>query len=710
MLLRTVFVGAVVAGASGCGGDPSPKPPGGETPPGCDASDAACGCAEPLTARADGEGCIEISPEHDCPAGTMAAMGSRECRPVGWMSACPTGMETDDSGWGCIDVQPSEPCAGATMEVLGQPTCQPIGDCDGAFPPADATLFVDDDYGEGSLDGTHFATIGDALAAAAANAVIAVEAGVYIESLDVADALHIVGRCAGEVVVESPDGQAPGVQVIGVGGVTVRGMTLRGHRAGVGVMDGDVTVADCLIEGSSLVGAVAVEGGTLRVERSRIVDTSQEAGEWGANVSIEAESVAEIVDSSLVRGSRHGLTAAGAGSFVSLVRSIVRDTLPDATGEFGKGVVVGLGATGSIVQSAIIDNRAANVAVGSGAGSHLEVTRSVLRGAVEDGFGSLGDGLEVLDDAEADVDSTAIVGNMGFGIAVSTGGRLRVQASIVRGSGGVDPGRRGRGAAALAGGSLELSDCALVELDDAGVLVQESGSRGAIRTTLVRGVRMTEYTTPGDGYGVFAGFGAVVEIGDSTVMDVDRVGLLLGGVGADGSPSSAVVTRALIAGTRPAHSSLFGRGVEVIDGASLTLDDSAVIGSHELGVSVGMAASRAVLHGGVVRATGLGGSGDFGHGVLAQQGAIAVLQGANVIDNLRVGLLFSAASGDVIGVLVADNAVGIHAQSGSSLHELGEVPGEPLPSIVRVSTDTRFVGNDTRVGTGVVPVPTPIGP
>jgi hypothetical protein len=94
--------------------------------------------------------------------------------------------------------------------------------------------------------------------------------------------------------------------------------------------------------------------------------------------------------------------------------------------------------------------------------------------------------------------------------------------------------------------------------------------------------------------------------------------------------------------------------------------------------------------------------------VLAQQGADLTLQDTYVLDNGAVGLIFSGSSGRVAGALVAANVVGIHAQDGSMLEEVETLPGAAAPLMVRVKSTSRFVGNASRVGSGFIPVPSPI--
>ncbi|HSO33468.1 MAG TPA: hypothetical protein VLT33_13130, partial [Labilithrix sp.] len=155
-------------------------------------------CPAGFAPDAAGFGCTEILPAAaaSCPARSMPVLGKTACAPVA-AAACAAGFETAPGGWGCRAVAASA-CTGATMEVLGLATCAPVGDCNAAFPPAGSTHFVDAAFTAGQIDGAHFKTLGAALAAAPAGAVIAVQAGSYAEVLAPARSLKIVGRCAGQ--------------------------------------------------------------------------------------------------------------------------------------------------------------------------------------------------------------------------------------------------------------------------------------------------------------------------------------------------------------------------------------------------------------------------------------------------------------------------------------------------------------------------------
>lgn len=196
-----------------------------------------------------GQGCEPVTPDAECPAGSMPVAGLATCQPVGW-TACDAGFAADPSGWACSAVEPAGPCAGATRRALGQTSCVPVGDCAAPFPPAAATLFVDDGYTAAQLDATHFSSLASAVAAAPTGATIAIEAGRYPVALTPPRAVTLAGRCPGQVFL---DGSAAteGVLANGIKGVKVSGLTLSGHRVGAKALNGGtLELTDVVVEGS----------------------------------------------------------------------------------------------------------------------------------------------------------------------------------------------------------------------------------------------------------------------------------------------------------------------------------------------------------------------------------------------------------------------------------------------------------------------------
>ncbi len=272
-----VLFAALAASVAACSDDPS-----GGTTPGGESGPLVCGegerrddaanackaigwsaCPAGFTAAPDGHGCVEVLPAGACETGTMPAIGESACTKTG-IDACAAGFGRDATGWGCVATLATSACSGATKETIGSASCQPIGDCAAAFPPADASVFVDPSFGDGQLDATHVRTIEAGIAAAAPNATIAVAAGTYATDVAPAKSVRLVGRCAAQVSITG----STGVSASGGADVTVERVTISGGAAGAG-SGAKLTLRDVVVDASRGTGIVAKGSGTrLVVERS----------------------------------------------------------------------------------------------------------------------------------------------------------------------------------------------------------------------------------------------------------------------------------------------------------------------------------------------------------------------------------------------------------------------------------------------------------
>ncbi|MBW2454319.1 MAG: DUF1565 domain-containing protein, partial [Deltaproteobacteria bacterium] len=176
------------------------------------AEQAPAACLPPDRLLDDGR-CLAPDVQDDgCRAGELG-LADGTCQPAGVPpELCAEGFEAVDGG--CQPVLPAEPCPKGTVALPGETACHPLGDC-GAAPwgdlPVDgATQYVDAGYTGGSSDGSAQApwtTIGEAIAAAAPGALIAVAAGSYAENVMIASkSVRLWGRCAELVEVVGTSG------------------------------------------------------------------------------------------------------------------------------------------------------------------------------------------------------------------------------------------------------------------------------------------------------------------------------------------------------------------------------------------------------------------------------------------------------------------------------------------------------------------------
>lgn len=618
--------------ATSCGDDADPGLTGGTggetTAPSCPAGTAS---------HASGEGCVAVLAE-SCGPGTMPVRGSVECVPVG-PEACPRGFAPHGSGYGCVDGLGAA-CSGATRDDLEAAGCVAIGDC-AASPFDGATVFVDDSFTDDELDETHVRTLAEGLSAAPDGAVIGVEAGTYVEAIAPSADVTIVGRCAEQVVVHSPGGAAPGIALTDAVQVSVSGLTLTGHRGGVVVQQGTLLLEEVLLDDNREIGILAVgTGSEVALQGSVVRGTSSAAnGALGRGIDIEAGARVTLSRSSVVSNREIGIFVEGGGSEVELTSSVVRSTDADGAGLEGRGVNVRMGASARVIESVVAESTTMGV-FAAGAGTSVSLERSVVRDTRVDGQGMFGRGVSLIEGAAVTLVDSTVAGNRDSGISVEDAGTLlSMDASAIVSTTPVPDGRWGFGLTLRDGSSAELSRTAVSQNQDLGVVA----------------------------------VGGSVALADSLVEKT-------------------------IAAPAIDH----GFGLAVIEGASLSVERSAIVDHQGMGLLVGTGAVASLVDT-IVRGNTPTPGGRFGFGLLAV-GARADVTSTTIAGSASVGLFYAAASGLIATASVHDNAIGLQTQEGSALLEPATAPPELGPLEV-VLVGTSVVGNERRLGSDVLPVP-----
>lgn len=692
-----------------CGGD---DPPAGSTHTTTVSTSSAPECAEGFSADARGA-CVEIVPAEPCPAGTRPAIGSATCVPVGIATACPDGLSADASGWGCTDTLPAGGCAGATREAVGSTSCVAIGDCAGAFPPAGA-LLVDDDFGPGDLDATHFATIGDALAAAAPGATVAVEAGTYAEDLSLDASVTLVGRCPAQVRIEPVSGVDPGIVTTKkTADVTLRGLTVVGHYTGIAVYAGaHATIEDVVVEAPVAFG-ILVDASSAVVRRSKVagaVISADGHGAWG----IAAGGPSEVtVEDAMVEGGTDALLVGTEGATLTATRFVATGQAPQppirAAGVYARGGSIAL-------DRCVLHDMTVDGAIEAElAPAKVEVKDTVVRDVHLGGALAHGHGAVAFDGAALSIATTTISRADSVGVvARAAGSSVEVVDSVVLGP---------PSASAVPDAELTFAS------DGAGMGVQVTdGASAALDGLAVQGAF---------GFGIFASSGAKLDakrvlVDAMRALDPDRIPPLPFGLGieidgAEATLEDVTVTRALLGAIavgkagRLAGSAVYvrdvtasepigiGAGISVGEGGVVELDRCAIVESATTGLLATRGPEASIhLTSSTLRSTRPAAEG-FGHAVVALGEASVVLERCSILDSFAVGVAAAGGRVRLVSSVVAGNPVALHVQDGSFLVE-SDADGALDPDEVRVSHDCRFVENATRIGSGEIPLPEDVVP
>ncbi len=619
-----------------CDGGPCPLPP-----TACDAGTMltatnACApvgwtsCPAGFTADPSGWGCAPIIAAGPCDAGTAPRLGEPGCVPIGWTN-CTAGFAPADGGWGCDPVLPPTACSGATREALGLDTCVPIGDCsDAGFPPAGATLFVDDSFT--AVDATHFRTISEALVAALPGATIAVESGTYSEALAPNRPVNLIGRCPAQVRLTTDGGTAA---------ITVLGP----HQVGVE----NLTISGALL-------AMRLEAGARVTARRLVIDGNR-------------RSAVQVVDPA---------------TQLTLEESVIRNTLPDpGTNTFGQGLAASFGAQLSLTDVAIVGNREVGVFIDR-MPTHLEGRRLlVLSTLPRMSTNRLGWGIAVQGGATLDAFGVAVAGNTGAGVLVTqANSRLALTDFVIQGTKvGKDNANADVSvqAAAQLGGRLQLQSGAISDGVQLGLDVDGANSQATLTNVTIRGLsgagaatRAIEVSSSGRltanglavvrigaegltaidgnvtiddavfselaGPGIRSQLSSVVTASDLTVDRASAAGLVAITGGRLSASSCAVLgTRLGNAGT----ATQTGYGAISQDGASATLDRCLFDGNQLAGLyaSGGALAAKSTI----VRGTLPSDAGEYGQGAVAENGGTLTLEGLLFDRNRAAGLQSSNA-------------------------------------------------------------------
>jgi hypothetical protein len=205
------------------------------------------------------------------------------------------------------------------------------------------------------------------------------------------------------------------------------------------------------------------------------------------------------------------------------------------------------------------------------------------------------------------------------------------------------------------------------------------------------------------------GLGVLVNAGSLRAEQLSISKGSLAGISAGRGASiaaSAVLVRDIAAGT-PMDT---GSGVALGEGGTIEIERLIVERTLGIGVlAVRGAGSVFRLKKSVVRDTLLSPKFSFGYGIAGGAGSTIELEDTVISGSPVVGLAGVGGAGRVAGGAFVRNRVAIHVQDGSTLQSADD-DGDLGETELRVSSSTSFEGNETKVGSGAIPVPTSVLP
>lgn len=691
----------------------------------------AAECAEGFTRAASGWGCDEVLPPAPCTGPTRENLGSTTCVPVGdcnapfppanathFVNAAFADAQVDATHFKTINAAVDAAPSGAVVAVDTGIYNEGIG-------PSRAITIVGRCPQKVRLIGSALEFPG-VFSRGVKNISVS---GVSLEG-------HFQGvRAEGggtitvsDVVIESPRlsgmiAYQPG-SVVTASRVVVRNAQTGKSIAGVGAAadaGGKLDMTDVVIAASNDVGIDATnasgESKTPSVITGRRVvvrDTrpSKKAPAGSGAAAFDGCSVS--LESSVIKGTYGiGMLVEIGGATGTLKNTVVRGTILSPADQIGGGVLAYDESNVTVERCTLVDNEQAGLYARGRA--KLTLKGSTVTRSKPQADGVFGMGLYTDQGAKVDVASSAFVDNAYYGVAVLDAPTLfHAEGSLIRGTKRSSKDVLGRGINVENAGAAELDGVSFVANGDESIFVRGAPTgKGRSHVTATR-IIVRDTTSRADGSlgdGVVVQGGGLLDLDMAAVVRARRSGIILNDLLApDGTPAEANIVHAVVRDTQAAGDALGDakgialEGVGIASGGTLSLRASAVSGSVQFGVVLGGKHSVATVESTVIRNTTPRATGEYGHGFVGIDGATAVMKNTILIGN-RIGLAFESSSATLSNMLVEKNAVGIHVQGGSQLQTAAAAPTEPTPSVVIVTDDSRFIDNQTRVGSGNVPLP-----
>ncbi|MGF1465445.1 MAG: hypothetical protein ACFCGT_04860 [Sandaracinaceae bacterium] len=547
-------------------------------------------------------------------------------------------------------------CAPGEAHFPGEPGCRPLGEPCGEGPFADASdlepatlLHVDQSSepgGDGAA-GTPFATLAAAFDAATDGTTVLLAAGRYVVDRVWPSGSSVRGRCVARTSLAAPDFAGTRTAVVETGpgraGFRIKNVTVGpAPLAGVEVRGrgGVLSLDEIRIAATTTRGLYVVEGAEARVRDLGVTGTvSSSDGTLGRGVHVASGGQLTVQRGLLRANQDSGVFAEGVDTTVAVLDVAILENQPQSGGSVGGGLHVEQGAW-------------------------LLADGAFLHGNLDLGVGVMGRGTTALlfDIALVDTRPGPRDPRFGMGIVILDGAALTVERGLLRAN-------RVFGLLANgAGTTATLTDVAVLDT----MVQQETGAGGR---------------------GLLVQFGAELTLERGVLRRNREIGVFV--YGAD---TFAGLTDVAVLDTqaRPADGAL-GRGLDISEGARLSLERGVLRGNRDVGVFVAGNGTSATLTDVAVVDTQAEASGTGGRGLDVERGAALHLERGIVQGNRDIGVF---ANGDDATVAMVDVAVlhtlpversgfggrGVHVQRGATLtvdrglvrrnHEVGVFVGE----------------------------------
>ena len=345
---------------------------------------------------------------------------------------------------------------------------------------------------------------------------------------------------------------------------------------------------------------------------------------------------AVVTDNALI-----SVLADGLSTELTLDEVLISDSRTDEDGFFGYGLQARDGAT--LRASAVRLEANAGVAVFAlDADTVVSLVDSEAIDTRPDPSGSYGFGLTVTAGARIDVDATTIARNVGAAVlAGGSGAIVTLNGCLLLDTAPDRNGNKGVG--------VDASDGAIVTL--AGSRIEGSTGWGLVLSGGDTLVSLTDVSITGTlaERGIENGFGILAQGGARlTGSDVELAGNMGAGLVVTGRNTTVELDGLSVVDTKEWTDGTSGFGIDVSDGGHLALRTGVVARNQGLGLKVREHDTVATLDGVRIEHTRSNASGLLGHGVEVEEGATLVASGCSLLANHAVGLVVADPGSSVV--------------------------------------------------------------
>ena len=274
-----------------------------------------------------------------------------------------------------------------------------------------------------------------------------------------------------------------------------------------------------------------------------------------------------------------------------------------------------------------------------------------------------GIGLVAHSGAEVTLERVSLDGNQNMGIAALHPGTIVTATdSLLARTQTQEDGTRGRGAQISGGASFVLERVALVENHEFGFLAAEQGT--TITASDIAVIRTLPRPQEKAGWGIQVREGATLTLTRSVITESHALGLVV-----SGSQTEVSLIESSILRTLPRSEGTMGRAIEIETGAALTLERSSLVENQEVAIALFDPQTTVQLIDSMVASTQAVGAYQMGRGIQVKSGSSLTLDGSSLVDNHDGGIVAfgDGSSVEVIDSVIARTQLGFGGMAGYAI-------------------------------------------